>query len=60
MVDHQFKFLCYRYFNNILKAKAENETQWIKEISETSGGNIALIKWVPEELKGQGLKNLLN
>jgi arsenite-transporting ATPase len=46
--------------NNILKAKAENETQWIKEISETSGGNIALIKWVPEELKGQGLKNLLN
>lgn len=45
--------------NNILKAKADNEAEWIKVINDTSDGNTALIKWIPEELKGKSLKKLL-
>ena len=45
--------------NNILKAKADNEAEWIKVINDTSDGNTALIKWIPEELKGESLKKLL-
>ena len=44
--------------NNILKAKADNEAEWIKVINDTSDGNTALIKWIPEELKGKSLKKL--
>lgn len=45
--------------NSILKSKADNEAEWIKVINDTSDGNTALIKWIPEELKGEGLKKLL-
>lgn len=45
--------------NSILKSKADNEAPWIEVIDEKSNGNTALIKWVPEELKGEGLKKLL-
>ena len=45
--------------NGILKAKADNEVEWIKVINDTSDANTALIKWIPEELKGEGLKKLL-
>ena len=45
--------------NSILKAKADNEAEWIKVINDTSDGNTALIKWIPEELKGKSLKKLL-
>ena len=45
--------------NSILKAKADNEAEWIKVINDISDGNTALIKWIPEELKGEGLKKLL-
>lgn len=45
--------------NSILKAKADNEAEWIKVINDTSDGNTALIKWIPEELKGESLKKLL-
>lgn len=45
--------------NSILKAKADNEAEWIKVTDDKSDGNTALIKWIPEELKGEGLKKLL-
>lgn len=46
--------------NSLLKTKANNEVQWIKKIDEISNGNTALIKWRPEELKGENLTKLLN
>ena len=41
--------------NRVLKAKAANEAEWIKEIDHQSKRNTALIKWTPEELKGEKL-----
>lgn len=46
--------------NSLLKTKANNEVQWIKKIDEISNGNTALMKWRPEELKGENLTKLLN
>lgn len=45
--------------NEVLKAKASNEVQWINKINEVSKGNLAIIKWTPEELKGENLNKLL-
>ena len=45
--------------NEILKAKASNEVEWINTIDEESKGNFAVIKWTPEELKGEQLAALL-
>lgn len=45
--------------NKVLKAKASNEVQWIEKINEVSKGNLAIIKWTPEELKGENLSKLL-
>lgn len=45
--------------NEILKAKASNEIQWINKVDEISKGNFAVIKWSPEELKGENLSKLL-
>lgn len=45
--------------NEVLKAKASNEAQWINKINEVSKGNLAIIKWTPEELKGENLSKLL-
>ena len=46
--------------NETLKAKASNEVQWINKINEVSKGNLAVIKWTPEELKGANLSKLLD
>jgi len=45
--------------NDILKVKASNEVQWINKVNEVSKGNFAVIKWVPEEVKGENLSKLL-
>lgn len=45
--------------NKILKAKATNEVKWINKISEVAEGNVALIKWSSEDLKGEKLSTLL-
>lgn len=45
--------------NEILKAKAANEVEWINKISEVSDGNAALIKWTSEDLVGEKLSALL-
>jgi arsenite-transporting ATPase len=45
--------------NEILKVKASNEIQWINKVNEISDGDFAVIKWIPEEVKGQNLSKLL-
>nr|WP_075727847.1 arsenical pump-driving ATPase [Tissierella creatinophila] len=45
--------------NEILKVKASNEAQWINKVNEISKGNFAMIKWIPEELKGENLSKIL-
>ena len=45
--------------NEILKVKASNEVQWINRVNEISNGNFAMIKWIPEELKGENLSKIL-
>jgi arsenite-transporting ATPase len=44
--------------NAILKVKASNEVQWINKVNEISKGNFAIIEWMPEEVKGEKLKEL--
>ncbi|MGE5631986.1 MAG: arsenical pump-driving ATPase [Caulobacteraceae bacterium] len=45
--------------NRILKAKANNEVQWVNKVNEISKGNFAIIEWIPEELKGAKLNILI-
>lgn len=44
--------------NAMLKAKAENEIKWINKVNDISKGNFAIIKWLPEEVKGEKLFEL--
>lgn len=46
--------------NPILKVKARNEVQWINKVNEISKGNFAVIEWIPEEVKGERLIDLIN
>lgn len=46
--------------NEILKAKATNEIQWINKVNEISKGNFAVIEWKSEEVKGERLLDLIN
>ncbi|WIV11102.1 arsenical pump-driving ATPase [Proteiniborus sp. MB09-C3] len=45
--------------NEVLRAKASNEVQWINAINEISKGNLALVKWTPMDLEGENLSKLL-
>lgn len=46
--------------NAMLKAKADNEIKWINKVNEISRGNFAIVKWQPEEVKGEKLLELLS
>lgn len=46
--------------NEILKAKSNNEIRWINKVDKISNGNFAVIKWKPEEIKDDRLKELLD
>jgi arsenite/tail-anchored protein-transporting ATPase len=46
--------------NEILKVKANNEIQWINRVNEISNGKFAVIEWIPEEVKGEKLLDLIN
>ncbi len=46
--------------NAILKAKASNEVQWINKVNEISKSHFAVIEWIPEEVKGEMLNDLIN
>lgn len=45
--------------NEILKAKASNEIQWINKVDEISDGNFAIIEWKADEVRGKNLINLI-
>lgn len=45
--------------NNILKAKANNEIQWINKVNEISNGKFAVVEWKSEEVKDKELIDLL-
>lgn len=45
--------------NNILKAKASHEIEWINKVNEISNGNFALVEWKSEELQGIKLIDLI-
>ena len=45
--------------NEVLKAKANNEIQWINKVNEISNGNFAVIEWKTDEVKDSVLKELL-
>jgi arsenite-transporting ATPase len=45
--------------NEILKAKASNEIQWINKVDEISNGNFAVIEWKVDEVKGEKLIELI-
>jgi arsenite-transporting ATPase len=45
--------------NSVLKAKASNEVHWINKVDEISKGNFAVIEWIPEEVKGEKLNDLI-
>ncbi|WP_346887897.1 arsenical pump-driving ATPase [Clostridium sp. UBA1056] len=46
--------------NEILKVKASNEVQWINKVDDISSGNFAVIEWIPEEVKGEKLNDLIH
>lgn len=45
--------------NEILKAKASNEIQWINKVNQVSKENFAVIEWKSEEVKDDVLLELL-
>ena len=45
--------------NEVLKAKASNEIQWINKVNEISKGNFAVIQWKADEVKDNKLEELL-
>lgn len=45
--------------STFLKAKAANESQWIQKVNQISDGNYAVIPWMPFEVKGKNLLELL-
>lgn len=46
--------------NEVLKAKASNEIQWINKVNEISDGNFAIIEWKADEVKGEKLNELID
>jgi arsenite-transporting ATPase len=45
--------------NQMLAAKASNEVEWINKIDAHANGNFTVIPWSPEDIKGEGLNELL-
>jgi arsenite-transporting ATPase len=44
--------------NQMLKAKASNEIEWINKVAAHAKGNFAVIRWSSEEIKGDKLLEL--
>lgn len=44
--------------NQMLKAKASNETPWINKVDAHSKGNFAVISWSADEIKGKKLLDI--
>jgi arsenite-transporting ATPase len=46
--------------NNMLRAKASNEIEWINKVAEHSKGDFALINWSTDDIKGDKLRSLIS
>jgi len=44
--------------NDVLLSKSNQEAEWINHVHDISGGHIALIKWIAEDVKNKVLENL--
>lgn len=44
--------------NQMLKAKANYEIEWINKVDAHSNGNFAVISWSTDEIKGEKLLEL--
>lgn len=44
--------------HHLLVAKANHEVTWINKVAEHSKGNVAVIGWIADEIKGSKLKEL--
>lgn len=45
--------------NKTLKAKASNEIEWINKVNKHSDGNLAVVEWKADEIKGEKLLDLI-
>jgi arsenite/tail-anchored protein-transporting ATPase len=52
-------FYAAKTTNSILQVKASNEVQWINKVNEISNGDFAVIEWMPVEVKGEKLNDLI-
>lgn len=41
--------------NQMLSVKAGNEVEWINKVADHAEGNVVLVAWKPEEVKGENL-----
>ncbi|HEX2927725.1 MAG TPA: arsenical pump-driving ATPase [Ruminiclostridium sp.] len=46
--------------NPILKAKADNEVEWINKVNDISCGHYAVVEWKPQELTGERLMDIIS
>ncbi|WP_234124253.1 arsenical pump-driving ATPase [Clostridium hydrogenum] len=46
--------------SDFLKVKSKSEIEWINKVNEISHGNFAVVPWSGGELKGEGLRKLIN
>lgn len=44
--------------NQMLSVKAGNEVEWINKVTDHAAGNIVLVAWSPEEIRGEKLLEL--
>lgn len=44
--------------NQLLKAKASHEVEWINKVDELSHGHFAVIRWSAEDIRGEKLLEL--
>lgn len=45
--------------NKMLSAKASNEIEWINKVDAHANGNFAVIQWIPDEIKGEKLNEII-
>lgn len=45
--------------NDLLRARSQNEREWINRVAEASDNHFAVVEWSPLELKGKTLTTIL-
>lgn len=52
-------FYAAKTTNEIVKAKASNEVEWINKVNKIAKGKFVVIEWLPQEVKGEIIKHLI-